>query len=369
MSLADLDNLAGRAGRLDCVCPAGAGEGVAARDNLIRLSAGFGLAILAQTLVLSALPLASQTLAPQPWLAGLPYALTLLGAAVATAPASLLLDSFGRRAAFALGASLGVAGGALAAIGAVRGMFAALCIGSLWLGFSNGFALFYRHAAAAGAAGPRGGALVFAAGALAALLAPLLMQAATSFGGPFVDGYALAMAGLADLLGLLVAIMLPHALAPAQQESKAPGASGLAFVTAAGAAAWFVMTWVMARAAPSLVACGVATAAASGIVAWHLIAMYAPAAIARILSAPFQGAAGLTGAALLATGAAVFGFGANASWISAGMLAAGAGWSLVNAWGLQRLYRDGRPGRGQLALHDFALLSAALCAALVAPLV
>ena len=49
------------------------------------------------------------------------------------------------------------------------------------------------------------------------------------------------------------------------------------------------------------------------------------------------------------------------------MLAAGAGWSLVNAGLLQWLYVDRAPSRLLLALHDFALLGAALCGALVAP--
>ena len=39
----------------------------------------------------------------------------LLGAATATFPASFLLDAFGRRAALALGASLGIAGGLIMA--------------------------------------------------------------------------------------------------------------------------------------------------------------------------------------------------------------------------------------------------------------
>ena len=102
MSYADLDPAAGRAGRLDCVCaPGEEGKG---GEALARLTTGFGLAILAQTLVLAALPLAAAAVAPRPSLAGLPYALTLLGAALATFPASFLLDAFGRRAAFSLGA-------------------------------------------------------------------------------------------------------------------------------------------------------------------------------------------------------------------------------------------------------------------------
>lgn len=155
MSAADLDPIAGRIGRLDCVCAPGDERGSRGGEGLARLAAGFGLAILAQTLVLAALPLAAASSAPRPALAGLPYAIALLGAALATFPASYLLDAFGRRAAFALGASLGVAGGFLAGWAALHRQFPILCIGALWLGLAHGFALFYRHAAATSAAGPR----------------------------------------------------------------------------------------------------------------------------------------------------------------------------------------------------------------------
>ena len=153
MSYADLDPLAGRAGRLDCVCAPGEDEASRAGVALARLCAGFGLAILAQTLVLAALPVAANVIAPRPELIGLPYAITLAGAALATFPASFLLDSFGRRAAFSLGASLGVAGGLLAGWAALHREFGMLCVGALWLGLAHGFALFYRHAAAASAGG------------------------------------------------------------------------------------------------------------------------------------------------------------------------------------------------------------------------
>lgn len=369
MSYADLDPAAGRAGRLDCVCaPGEEGKG---GEALARLTTGFGLAILAQTLVLAALPLAAASAAPRPALAGVPYALTLLGAALATFPASFLLDAFGRRAAFSLGASLGVAGGALSAWAAMRGLFAPLCVGAFWLGLAHGFALFYRHAAAAGAQGARGGAVVFAGGALAALLAPAIMLLAGEIAGPFVDAATLAAAGAVDIVALIIAVTLPHALAPAKAEPRpAPRLSGFVAATIIGAIAWFVMTLLMARASPTLVACGVASAAVGGVIAWHLVAMYAPAAIIRFAgSEPPPVVALVSGLALLVLGAALFSTGAAAISIGVALACAGVGWSLANAGLMQWLYGDGAPTRLMLAGHDFALLSAALAGAMVAPLV
>ena len=74
------------------------------------------------------------------------------------------------------------------------------------------------------------------------------------------------------------------------------------------------------------------------------------------------------GGALLAGGAALFAAGGSVLSVGAAMVGAGVGWSLVNAGLLQWLYGAGTPTRLQLALHDFALLAAALLGALAAPL-
>ena len=370
MSYGELDPLAGRAGRLDCVCAPGEEGTSTSGEGLARLAIGFGLAILAQTLVLAALPVAAAVIAPRPALIGVPYAITLAGAALATFPASFLLDAFGRRAAFSLGASLGIAGGLLAGWAALHHEFAALCVGALWLGLAHGFALFYRHAAAASAAGPRGGAIVFAGGALAALAAPSILQAADALAGPLADAATLAAAGVVDLVALVIAVTLPHALA--RKRAPAPVArdiSGFAAATALGAIAWFVMTALMAQAAPTLIGCGAAAAAVGGVIAWHLMAMYLPAALIRVTGATMpQWAALAAGGVLLAGGAAVFAAGTGVAAVGAALMAAGMGWSLVNAGLLQWLHADGAPTRLMLAGHDFALLGAAFCGALAAPL-
>ncbi len=73
---------------------------------------------------------------------------------------------------------------------------------------------------------------------------------------------------------------------------------------------------------------------------------------------------------MLVAGAALFSTGAAATSIGIALAAAGVGWSLANAGLMQWIYRDGAPTRLMLAVHDFALLSAALGGgALAAPLV
>ncbi len=113
-----------RPGHLVCACDLTppASPPVAAGAPGLGLAAGiFALTVLAQALTAAVLPTAGVSLAPKPIWAALPYALTLVGAGVATLPAAALADLFGRRAALALGASLGLAGGAVAARSFVAG--------------------------------------------------------------------------------------------------------------------------------------------------------------------------------------------------------------------------------------------------------
>lgn len=205
-----------------------------------------------------------------------PVVPTLAGAATATFPASFLTGLFGRRSAFALGASLGVAGALLAAWGLASGQFAALCLGAFWLGVAQGFGLFYRHAVGASA---RAVAIVLGAASVAAFAAPAIVGLAQALTGPLAPAGALIGAGLAQLCVLALAAPLPAAIELSQREGKRHfDASGFAAITAAAALAWFGMMALMAGAPLAMAGCGLGLGAASGGIAWHVLAMYAPAA-------------------------------------------------------------------------------------------
>ncbi len=277
-----VDDLRMRPGELACVCgsPEGGDDALDAHD-LGRLAAGFGLSALAQALVLSTLPEASRLLAPTLDRLGWPYALLLVGAALATFPAAFLIDAFGRRSAFALGASLGVAGGLLTAFAASRGNFSALCLGAFWLGLAQGFALFYRHIAARGSAlATRAGLVVLAGGALAAGGAPALIR----FGALFGEGVGplLIIAAALHALALWAATRLPHAIAPIRLEARPAAASSWRFVAATlgGALGWFLMAAGMLHGPLQLSLCQASRGFIGAAMAWHLLAMYGPAALA-----------------------------------------------------------------------------------------
>jgi MFS family permease len=366
MSFLGLDSAVARPGQIACICgPEGEAEGAAQASLVWRLAAGFGLSVLAQALILATLPLAATTIAPSARMVGWPFALTLLGAAVASLPASFLLDLFGRRAAFALGASFGVAGGALLAWSILERRFPGLCLGAFWLGLAQGFGLFYRHAAALGAASrARSATSVFAGGCLAALAAPALLQSADVYGGPLAPVWSAGFGALLYLVALPLAMSLPHAIAAAAAPGAAARWQRLAGATAIGALAWFGMGHAMSSAPLAMADCGAGAATIGGIVSLHLLAMYAPAAFAAGLLARLPTMAlSLGGLGLLACGLALQILAPGLAASGAGLVLAGIGWSLANAGEMGLLHESGSPSAPALAGHDVALLLAALAGA------
>src|SRR5688572_23206335 len=92
--------------------------------------------------------LAGYMLAPDKSLATLPISAWMIGTMVTTIPASLFMGRFGRRAGFALGTLLGIVSGLLAVVSLVNGWFWLFCLAHTFNGAYQGFAQFYRFAAA-----------------------------------------------------------------------------------------------------------------------------------------------------------------------------------------------------------------------------
>ncbi len=370
-----------RAGRLACFCPPGApspgsaGLEVEGRwsPGVLTLAAGFALSVLSQSLTLGMLPLAGRLLAPSPHLMSAPYIAMLLGAALATFPASFLLDAFGRRAALALGASLGVAGGLIMAWGLSFSLFAPFCLGAFWLGVAQGFSFFYRHEAALGSSpGGRAGAalLVFGSGALAGLIGPALAGFVAQH-APEKLFAATALAAAATQVLVLVLAVLTTARAPilpsaAPRESAAPDWGAFIAPSLIAALAWFGMTLAMVGAPGAMAGCGIAVSDIFSAVSWHIIAMYAPAffagALARRLGA--DATAGL-GLALIAAAWAIEAYAGDYWRFAAALIVVAVGWSLATAGASLRLYRA-KPSRAMLAAHDALLFVSAMGGAFAA---
>ncbi len=374
-----------RAGRLACFCPPGApSPGAMGLEDaegrwspgVATLAGGFALSVLSQSLTLGMLPLAGRLLAPDPRLMSAPYIAMLLGAALATFPASFLLDAFGRRAALALGASLGVAGGLIMAWALGANLFPPFCLGAFWLGVAQGFSLFYRHEAALGATPggrTRAALIVFGSGALAGLAGPALASfVAQRAPDSLFAATALAAAG-AQVLVLVLAV-LTTARAPvlpgaARRRQAAPDWRAFVAPSLIAALAWFGMTAAMVSAPGAMAGCGIAASVVFSVVSWHVIAMYAPAffagGLARRIGAEATAALGLT----LIAGAWILEFFAADYWrFAAALIVVAVGWSLATAGASLRLYNRANPSRTMLAAHDGLLFLSAMGGALAAAL-
>ncbi len=369
-----------RAGRMACFCPPGAPAPGVAPDSALEspgvatLAIGFALSVLSQSLALGMLPLAGRLLAPDPRLMSAPYVAMLLGAASATFPASFLLDAFGRRAALALGASLGVAGGLIMAWALTFDLFAPFSLGAFWLGVAQGFSLFYRHEAALGStpsARARAAVIVFGSGGLAGLVGPGLAYVVARTEPASVFAAAALAAALTQVLVLVLAVLttarapiLPH---QAARTAPRPDWRAFAAPSLVAGLAWFGMTAAMVAAPGAMAGCGIGVATVFSAISWHVVAMYAPAfftaGLARRLGAQSVAALGL---ALIAAAWALEFFARDYWRFATALIVVAVGWSFATAGASLKLYRDAKPSRAMLAAHDAILFLSAIAGAVTA---
>ena len=140
-------------------------------------------------------------LAPVPGLATLPVALMIVGTAMTTIPASLLMRRMGRKFGFIFAACYAAFGGLLAALAIVNDGFWLLCVATFLVGSHNAFVQQYRFAVAESVPKERLGrslSVLMLAGVVAAYIGPKL---ATELQGALsVHLYAGSFLGLTGLM-------------------------------------------------------------------------------------------------------------------------------------------------------------------------
>lgn len=100
------------------------------------------------TTMIAVTGLAGFALATDKSLATLPLTFYVLGSAVTTIPASLLMNAIGRRGGFQAGTGLGIFGAAVCALAMYVASFWLLCAGMTVMGMYTAFGKYYRFAAA-----------------------------------------------------------------------------------------------------------------------------------------------------------------------------------------------------------------------------
>ena len=172
------------------------------------------------TLIAAVGSLAGYALASNKALATLPSTMAVIGTALSTIPASLLMKRVGRRVGFVVGAVCAMAGGLISVAAMARGQFWLLVAAALFLGVSVAFAQQYRFAAAETSLPEfrsRAISFVLAGGLAAAFIGPMLARATVQlFETTYLGSYLCV-----PLLGLLTAAWLAGLRMPPLSDAAA----------------------------------------------------------------------------------------------------------------------------------------------------
>ncbi|MAN98861.1 MFS transporter [uncultured Roseovarius sp.] len=241
--------------------------------------------------------LAGQSLASNICFATLPISLIVLGSMLSATPISHLMQRYGRRAGFVIGACAGAIGGAIGAYGLYTASFPIFLLGSLITGTYMSAQGFYRFAAADTASDAfRAKAIsyVMAGGLLSAVIGPQLVKATSQamvipFLGTYLAVIALNIAGAFLFLLLDIpkppvpAVDAPHGRTR-MELLKTPR---IAVAVICATVSYALMNLVMTSTPLAVVGCGFDAGNAADVVTAHVLAMYIPSFFTGHLIARF----------------------------------------------------------------------------------
>ena len=263
------------------------------KKNVALLSACQALLMTNNSILLATNALAGYALATDKVFATLPVTAYIVGAAMTTVPASLLMRRLGRRAGFMLGAACGLAGALVCAAAAFTHHFWLLCAGAWVLGIYNATGQYYRFAAADSVGAnfkSKAISLVLAGGIVGGILGPETSKISKDLIGDAVFTGSYLSLGVFCLLAMapLSRIEIPPLTAAEQQDSGrrlSEIARQPAFIVAVMSAVigYGVMNLLMTATPLAMMACQLPFRDAAFVIQWHVIAMFAPSFVTGAL--------------------------------------------------------------------------------------
>lgn len=257
-----------------------------AKRNVLILAICQALYMTGTSLMIITGPLAGKILTPAVGWETLPLAAHHAGVMLATIPASHLMRRFGRREGFMFGTIFGVIGATMAGYAMLTGSFWMLCVGVCVVGWFNGFAVFYRFAAADTASDdfkPKAISWVMTGGLFAAFLGPELANLTKDVFSPttFAGSY-FALIGIYILsFFLLSGVKIPKLTAEERKTSGRPLIQILmqptcAVAVVAAFVAYGVMSLLMTSTPLAMAACGFEFVDSKWVIQAHIFGMFAP---------------------------------------------------------------------------------------------
>ena len=282
--------------------------------------------------------LAGQSLASNICFATLPISMIVLGSMLSATPLSAVMQKYGRRTGFMLGALGGALGAVVSAYGLYAASFPLFLAGSLLTGIYMSAQGFYRFAAADTASDdfrPKAISYVMAGGLISAVIGPQLASSTSEMlVVPFLGTYLAVIA--VNLIGSLLFFFIDIPTPPKPAIDGPKGRTRWELLTTPRIAvavicamvSYALMNLVMTSTPLAVVGCGYGVGDASNIVTGHVLAMFAPSFFTGHLIARFgvERIIG-TGLALLALAGVVALAGVELGNFYVALILLGLGWN------------------------------------------
>jgi MFS family permease len=341
--------------------------------NVVLLTLTQATSSTSVTLVAAVGSLAGYALASNKALATLPSTMSVIGTALSTIPASLLMKRMGRRLGFIVGALCATIGGLVSAAALAQGHFWLLAAAALPLGVSVAFAQQYRFAAAETSPPEfrsRAISFVLAGGLAAAFAGPMLARATVQlFDATYLGAYLCV-----PVLGLLTSALLGGLRMPPPAEDAVRVGGPVRPIAAIVRQPIFivaVLAQMMGQGVMNLLMTGTPLAMLAHhhtfadtafVIQWHVVGMFLPGFFTGTLVQRWGERAVIVlgiGLNLLAVAAAALDVGVHNFWIA--MTLNGIGWNFMFVAGsalVTKAYTPAERSRTQGA-NDFLVFGTA----------
>lgn len=253
------------------------------RRNVLLLATCQALLLCNSVTLIAMGALAGYALAANKAFSTLPTMTYVVGAALATYPASMWMKRVGRRNGFLLGGAFGLTGSVLATIAVATSSLALLCAGTVLLGAYNAFGQYYRFAAADAAPADfkaKAISFVLAGGLVGGIVGPQISKFTRTLAQPeFLASYASLFVYSLLAMAIVSLLRIPEAAGDATHEPARPLAEIMmqpVFLVAASVAAlgYAVMSLLMTATPLAMGFCGHPYTAAASVISAHVAGMF-----------------------------------------------------------------------------------------------
>ncbi len=353
-------------------------DDVRARRNAIILAIGQALYGSATVIMFTTAGLIGVQIAPSKAWATLPISAFVIGTALSTIPAAMLMKRIGRRPGFMMGAFAGTLGALIGVYAIYTRDFPLFILATVLQGVYQAFAQHSRFAAAdmaSPAFRPRAISWVMTGGVAAGLFGTSLVMLTTDLLAPvtFAGCYAAMVIICTLAIGVMSFVDIPHkedavvsggAARPLREILKQPR---LLVAMIAATLSYGMMNLVMTAAPIAMIDCGFTTQSAAWVIQWHVFAMFVPSFFTGQIISRFGAEKVCASGLLLLAGAGVAGLlGISFGHFAVNLILLGLGWNFGFIGGTTLLtdcYRPAERERVQ-GLNDFAVFGTVAVASL-----